>query len=56
MIALGQCKKILNRGERKYTENEIKEIRSYLYFIGGLQIENNENKTTSNERNTILPC
>ena len=43
MIALGQCKKILNKGIRKYTDNEIKEIRSYLYFIGGLQIENKIN-------------
>lgn len=40
MIALEQCKKTLNQGKRKYTDEEIKEIRSYLYLIGGLQINN----------------
>ena len=42
MIALEQCKKILNKGARKYTENEIKEIRSFLYFIGQIELENNQ--------------
>lgn len=54
MIALERCKKLLNKGVRKYTENEIKEIRSYLYFIGELQIDNNK-KNTNDERNIILP-
>lgn len=46
MITLEQCKKILNRRERKYKDDEIKIIREYLYLIGGLQleIENNEFK------------
>ena len=46
MIALEQCKKILNNKERKYKDDEIKIIREYLYFIGNLQleIENNEFK------------
>jgi len=46
MIILEQCKKILNNGERKYKDEEVKKIREYLYFIGGLQleIENNDLK------------
>lgn len=46
MITLEQCKKILNGKERKYKDDEIKIIREYLYLIGGLQleIENNEFK------------
>jgi len=43
MITLEQCKKILNTGERKYKDEEIKMIREYLYFIGGLQLEVNNN-------------
>ena len=44
MIALENCKKILNKGERKYKDEEIKIIREYLYFIGGLQLEINNNE------------
>ena len=46
MITLENCKKILNRGERKYKDEEIKMIREYLYIIGGLQleVENNDLK------------
>jgi hypothetical protein len=43
VITLEQCKKTLNKGERKYSEEEIKNIREYLYFIGELQLNNNEN-------------
>ena len=43
MIPLERCKKILNKGKRKYSEDEIKEIRNYLYFIGQIEIENNKN-------------
>lgn len=46
MIVLENCKKILNKGERKYKDEEVKIIREYLYYIGGLQleIENNDLK------------
>lgn len=44
MITLEKCKKILNKGEHKYNEEEIRLIREYLYFIGQIQKENNENK------------
>lgn len=46
MIELENCKKILNSRERKYKDEEVKKIREYLYYIGGLQleIENNDLK------------
>ena len=44
MIVLEQCKNILNSKERKYKDDEIKLIREYLYFIGGLQLEIENNK------------
>ena len=44
MITLEKCKEILKNKDRKYKDDEIKIIREYLYFLGGLQleIENNE--------------
>ena len=41
MITLEQCKKTLNRGERKYTNDEIKQIREFLMLLAELEIENN---------------
>lgn len=41
MLSLEICKKILNSGENKYTENEIKLIRDFVFFLAELQIENN---------------
>jgi len=43
VISIENCKKILNQGERKYNEEEIKIVRDYLYFIGQLELDNNEN-------------
>lgn len=39
MITLEQCVKILNNGKRKYTNDEVKLIRDYLYNMARLQIE-----------------
>ena len=39
MITIESCKKVLNKGERKYKDEEIKIMREYLYFIGNLQVE-----------------
>ncbi|MDH6311176.1 hypothetical protein M2451_004107 [Dysgonomonas sp. PFB1-18] len=41
MVSLEVCKKILNKRNNKYSEEEIKLIRDYLYFLAELQIENN---------------
>jgi hypothetical protein len=40
VLTIDYCKKVLNKGERKYSEEEIKQIREYLYFLGGLQLNN----------------
>jgi len=39
MISLTEAKKILNKGERKYTEEEVKEILRTLATMAELQIE-----------------
>lgn len=39
MITLEQCGKILNNGIRKYSNDEVKQIRDYLYNMARLQLE-----------------
>ncbi len=39
MLTLEKCTKVLNKGKRKYTNDEVKLIREYLYFIASLQLE-----------------
>ena len=38
MITIEQCNKILNNGERKYNNEEIRMIRDYLYQLANLEI------------------
>ena len=45
MITLEQCKKTLNRGEWKYTNEEIKQIREYLMLLAEMEIEHNLRKS-----------
>lgn len=40
MLSLEESKKILNKGERKYTDEEILKIRDFLYELGQLDYEN----------------
>ena len=39
MISFTKAKKILNKGERKYTDEEVKEILRTLSIMAELQIE-----------------
>ena len=43
VITLEHCEKKLNKGERKYNKEEIRQIRDYLYFIGQIETDNNKN-------------
>jgi hypothetical protein len=52
VITIERCKKILNRGERKYSEEEIRDIREFLYLLA--EIENNDLKTENDECNNLL--
>jgi hypothetical protein len=43
MITIEQCNKILNNGERKYNNEEIRMIRDYLYQLANLEINDLKN-------------
>jgi len=46
VLNLETCKKVLNNGKKKYTDEEVKQLREYLYMIAELQLEN-ESKNQS---------
>lgn len=56
MITLNMCKEVLNNGTRKFNSEEIRTIRDYLYFVGQLEMENNDKEFFRNESDTLLPC
>lgn len=37
MISLEKCKDVLNTKKDKYTNEEVKEIRDFLYLLAGIQ-------------------
>lgn len=42
MINLEQCKQILKKDKRKFSDEDIKLIRDYLYQLAELQLESEE--------------
>ncbi len=42
MVTLDECKEILNKEDIKFTQEEIKKIRDYLYMVATIQIEGEE--------------
>jgi len=53
-ISLTECKKILNKNGNHYTDNEIIEIRNWLYFISEIalnSLEDNEMQQKLNNGN-----
>ncbi|EIY64834.1 MULTISPECIES: hypothetical protein [Bacteroides] len=42
MITLEKCKQILNQEYEKFSNEEIKLLREYLYLLAELQIESGE--------------
>ena len=39
MLTLNMCKEVLNKGDKKFSDNEIELIRNFLYEIASIQIE-----------------
>lgn len=50
MLTLDECKKILNTNKNKYNDEEIKQIRDFLYLIASFEIENNDRNKEEYEK------
>lgn len=54
MLTLESCIKTLNKnGKKKYTREEAKAIREYLYLIARLEINNNLNEEENENINLL---
>lgn len=49
MVSLKECKKILNKDELKYSDNEIREIKELLEYFAKITVEQ-FNKIEGNEK------
>ena len=49
MIPLEQCATILNKGKKKYDNEQVLIIRQYLYLLAELQIENEKIELTKKQ-------
>lgn len=38
MLSIERCKEILNKGTKKFSNEEIKDIRDYLYLIADIEL------------------
>lgn len=51
MLSIERCKEILKTNNLNLNNEEIKQVRDYLYFLAGLQTEaDNNNETNQIER------
>lgn len=49
-LSLTACKKILNKNGNNYSDNEIIEIRNWLYFMSEIALEIIEEKFNTDEK------
>ena len=56
MLSIDECKKILNKTERKYTTEQIKEIRLTLYKLADIVYTENyiQNEQLNREKSNSL--
>ena len=38
MLSIERCKEILNKGTKKFSNEEIKDIRDYLYLLADIEL------------------
>ena len=39
MLSLEKCKSVLNKGKRKYSNEEVEDIRTFLYKIAAIEAD-----------------
>jgi len=56
MLSLDECNKILNKKEKKYTNEEVKEIRLTLYKLADIVYteKNNQNEQLKRQESNSL--
>lgn len=57
MLNLERCDEILKSNGTKLNNEEIKNLREFLYFLANLQVEDENNKSITNdeyERDSVL--
>ncbi len=52
MLTIDNCKKILNRSGKKYSDREIEKIRDFLWELAQIVVKNLE-KQEANENSSI---
>ena len=52
-LSVQYCKKILNRNGNSYTDEQVKRIRDFLYFVAQMDYDNYKAKTNGKEGNLI---
>lgn len=45
MLSINECKKILNAKERGVTDEQVKKIMEFLYFMAKIQVSKIQNQT-----------
>ena len=40
MLTLEECKKVLNKKEQKYTDDQVKQIRSFIMLMAEIHLQN----------------
>lgn len=53
MLSLAECKKILNTGQRNYSEEEAKAIRDLLFQLAEIDLENFKKYLNEKEGSTL---
>jgi hypothetical protein len=58
MISITKAKQILNAGQRKYTDEQVVQIRDFLYFVAHLEVKeyigrNSENRSKHMDNDTL---
>ena len=52
MISVEECKKILNRNGRSYTDDQIEQIREFLWKLAEIEVKTNvKNETYEDSSN-----
>lgn len=50
MLSIERCKEILKTNNLNLSNEKIKQVRDYLYFLAGLQLEADNNNETKHPR------